>query len=268
MIVYVTGKQIITNQIIAERSQYDHVPSIGWQYRSQGPNNNYQYMFATWNGIIDTSFPPNPQGGTIEMTYWYVAIGGNGPVPEQADVTALLLGGEGDNGAFDATANPIDSVNGAVWSGGTSVSTTNGSVDIVSKTTLQSQKFSCWMILWGNGQAQDEHYSVEKKAYCIAMAVYAAAKPIKPLGPIEDVKRRIIDKRYLYADFLDENLGKFLDEVSRYAATSPDRLSKLLEDVEGISPKIVKDMLLDVKVACSRLDAIQTILNVLSKKQK
>jgi len=268
MIIYVTGKQIMSNQVIFQRARYDDVIPTSIEYLSDGQN-NYHYIFATWNGVIDTAFPPGIQGGTIEVTYWYLPMGTNGIAQKFADVTTLLLGGEGQNGVF-VSDNPISSVNGLPWSGGLRVSTASGNVDIAASSTLQMQDFICWVKLWGNCQFSSEHYIVPQNSYCISAAVYAInQRPIpEPHDLLYDLTRRIINPEDLVADYLDERLTKYLDEISRHTgpSVSPDKLSKLLENVKDISPQLAKKALLNVKVEVGRLNAIEKILDVLAGK--
>jgi hypothetical protein len=269
MIIYVTGKHIMDNKLLFEKAQYNHVPSIGLQYLYDGKD-NYKYIFSTWNGKIDTTFPPNIQGGTIGVTYWYIQTDGGGKAPQLAKVCAMLLGGEGDDGAF-ITDNPISSVNGSQWSGGLSVSTANKSVDIVAKSALQSQDFSCWVKILGACKIQSNHYIVSKGAYCIAAAVYSVSSVEKPGISGKDVNsmvRAFINPRDLVADYMDERLRGYLDDIINYIgpSKSPDKLSKLIEDVEKISPRLVNKTLLRVKTEKNRLEAIEMILNALINK--
>lgn len=270
MIIYLTCKQVVSNRVLLGPARYDNiVPWNGLEYLTTDGHDSYQHIFSSWNGVIDPDHrPPNPQGGTINMTYWYLPIGGGNGVPKQADVTTLLLGGEGDNGDFDTTANPISTVNGSSWSGGLSVSTATEDIDIEAKSTLQMQGFSRWVKLWGTGQFPNGHYKVSQGSYCLSAAVYAQPVMPEPHDPIIDLTRRFIDPRDLYTDTLDERLLKYLDEISKYAGPSvaPDKLSKLLENVKGISPKLAKDALLKVKVDADRLNAIEKILTVLVNK--
>jgi hypothetical protein len=267
MIIYLTGKRVLDNQIIFEKAQYDHVPSVGLQYQYDGQT-DYVYLFATWDGTIDSNFPPNVQGGTVELTYWYLQKGKTNKAPQLALASTLLLGGQDDDAVFVAD-NPISSVNGQAWSGGTSVSTAAGDVDIVAKGAVQAQSFASWIKLWGSCQIVGQDYHVLQAGYCFAAAVYSKAQKL-PNIPVKDLATlvaKFVNPKDLVADFLDERLRAHLDQIVRYAgpSTPPDRLSKLLENVKDVSPQAARQALLQVTAEANRLNAAARLLAFLAR---
>ena len=260
---YVKARRVISNDLLLEEALYSHVPTVGFEYMSDGTN-TFKYLFATWGTHIDESFPANITGGTVHVTYWYLQLGG-GPGSYVAHARSLFLGDDVTEAMFNTSENPIASVNGQSWTGGLDVSTGAEAADIVAANSLNSQSFERWIKIWGACQLSGMHYHAAHQTDSMAAAVYAVNSAVVPKLEFDDlvaVVQGFIRPEDLVADFLDERLRGILDKVTKYqqAVDLEGNLYKELAKIDQFSQKDIQRALLQAQREKVRIDAVERIL--------
>lgn len=263
----VARKRVVTNDVLMGSVSSLTIPDTGWQYHSNG-SQVFKYVFATWKSQVDTSFPPLiTDTGSINAAYWYLPIGGNGPSPHLVRCYAMFLGDDTTDALFNQD-NPIDSVNGAAWTGGRDVSTASGAVSIIAENSLSSESFDRWIKLWGNVSITGSTLSAPDQADGAAVAVYAPDMgriyPEFDLGEVFEFVEKVVHVDDFIADYLDEHRHL----IKALTAGDPRldiQIEKAIGELGPLDPAAIQRKLLEMRADMQRMEAMEKMLGTFGK---